>query len=108
MEEDFIKQPFLKLYAKHKGNTNGINKTHADESGARDFEEDMFCCVSMRLKTKTHTVKLILEEEFIKQLILNLYAKIKGNTSGIKTPQADDSGARDVEKDICVLRVHVP
>ena len=50
LEEDFIKQPFLKLYAKLKGNTNGINKPHADKSGTRDFEKHMFCCVSMCLK----------------------------------------------------------
>ena len=41
-EEDFVKQPFLKLYAKHKGNTNGIEKTHADESATRDFEKRDF------------------------------------------------------------------
>ena len=34
-EEDFIQQPFLKLYAKLKGHTNGIQKPHADESGTR-------------------------------------------------------------------------
>jgi hypothetical protein len=39
VDEDFIKQPFLKLYAKLKGNTNGINKPHADRSRARDFEQ---------------------------------------------------------------------
>ena len=39
LEEDFIKQPFLKLYAKLKGNTHGINKPHDDESGTRDFEQ---------------------------------------------------------------------
>ena len=37
-EEDFVKQPFLKLYAKHRGNMNGIEQPHADESGTRDFE----------------------------------------------------------------------
>ena len=42
LEEDFIKQPFLTLYAKLKGNTNGINKPHADESSARDFEKDIW------------------------------------------------------------------
>ena len=42
LDKDFIKQPFLKLYAKLKGNTNGINKPHADESRPRDFEKDMF------------------------------------------------------------------
>ena len=45
-EEDFVKQPFLKLYAKHTGNTNGIEKPHADESGTRDFEK---CDVSVRV-----------------------------------------------------------
>ena len=38
LEEDFVKQPFQKLCAKHKGNTNGIQQPHADESGTRDFE----------------------------------------------------------------------
>ena len=44
MEEDFIEQPFLKRYAKLKAHTNGINKAkpHADESGTRYFEKDMF------------------------------------------------------------------
>ena len=37
LEEDFIKQPFLKLYAKRKGHTNGINKPHADEKWATGF-----------------------------------------------------------------------
>ena len=36
-EEDFVKQPFLNLYAKHKGNTNGIKKPLADESSAAGF-----------------------------------------------------------------------
>ena len=35
MDEDFIKQPILKLYTKLKGNTNGIETKHADESGQR-------------------------------------------------------------------------
>ena len=52
LDEDFIKQPFLKLYAKLKGNTHGIKKPHADESGARDFEKEIVCCVSMCLKHK--------------------------------------------------------
>ena len=38
LEEDFIEQPFLKLYAKLKGNTNGIKQPHADECRPRDFE----------------------------------------------------------------------
>ena len=38
LEEDFVKQPFLKLYAKLKGHTHGITKPHADASGTRDFE----------------------------------------------------------------------
>ena len=37
LEEDFIKQQFLNLYAKLKGNTNGIKKPHAHESSAREF-----------------------------------------------------------------------
>ena len=37
LEQDFIKQPFLKLYAKLKGNTHGIKQPHADESGTRDL-----------------------------------------------------------------------
>ena len=36
--EDFVKQPFVKLSAKHQGNTYGIDKPHADESRTRDFE----------------------------------------------------------------------
>ena len=38
LDEDSIKQPFLKLYAKLKGTTNAIKKPHADESGTRDFK----------------------------------------------------------------------
>ena len=34
-----MKKPFLKLYAKLKGSTNGIKKPHADESRTRDFEK---------------------------------------------------------------------
>ena len=52
LEEDFIKQPFLKLYAKLKGNTNVTNKPHADERGTRDFEKEFVCCVPMCRKTE--------------------------------------------------------
>ena len=38
LEADFIKHPFLQLYAKLKGNTHDIKKTDADESRPRDFE----------------------------------------------------------------------
>ena len=54
LEQDFVKQPFLKRSAKLKRNTNGINKPHADESGARDFEKEMLCCVAMCLKKQKH------------------------------------------------------
>ena len=50
LEEDFIKQPLLKLYAKLKGNTNGLELPHADERRPRDFENYICCCVSMCLK----------------------------------------------------------
>ena len=50
LEQDFVKQPFLNLYAKLKETTNGINKPDSDESGARDFENIFVCCVSMCLK----------------------------------------------------------
>ena len=39
-EEDFVEQPFLKLYAKHKGKYEWNTKPHADESGTRDFEKN--------------------------------------------------------------------
>ena len=68
------------------------NKTHADESVPRDFDKEMLCCVSMCLKT--NDVKIILEEDFIKQPFLKLYAKLKGNTHGIKRPHADERGTR--------------
>ena len=57
LEEDCIKQPFLKLYAKLKGKTNGINKPHADESGARYFEREMFraCpCALNNISSQNH------------------------------------------------------
>ena len=100
LEEDFIKQPFLKLYAKLKGNTNGTKKPHADESGARDFEKENYPCVSMCLKQETNQVKITMEEDFIKQAFLQLHAKHKGNTNGIKKQHADESGARDFEGEI--------
>ena len=84
LEEDLIKQPFLKLYAKLKGNTNGITQPHADERSARDFAKGYVPCVSMCLKKKNNKVKIMLEEDFIKQPFLKLYAKLKGNTNGIK------------------------
>ena len=56
LEQDFVKQPFLKLYAKLKEHTNGINKPHADESGTWDFEKYIVPCVSMCLKKET-TIK---------------------------------------------------
>ena len=43
-EEDFVEQPFLKLYAKLKGNTHEMKTTDADESGLRDFENEICCC----------------------------------------------------------------
>ena len=52
LEEDFTKQPFLKLYAKRKGNTNGINTPHADECRPRDFEKDMLSACRCALKMK--------------------------------------------------------
>ena len=98
-EEEFVKQPFLKLYANHKGNTHGIKTPHADESSARDFEKEIVPCVSMCLKQEknNYNVNIILEEEFIKQPFLHRYSKLKGNTNGIKTPHADESRARDFE-----------
>ena len=50
----------------------------------------------------------MLEEDFIKQPFLKLYAKLKGNTNGIKQPLADESSARDFDKEFFLLRVHVP
>ena len=50
LEQDFVKQPFLILYAKLKEDINGIKKPDADECGARDFETYVVCCVSMCLK----------------------------------------------------------
>ena len=52
LEQDFIKQPFLKLYAKLKRNTNGINKPHADKSGAREFENRFICACPCALRKK--------------------------------------------------------
>ena len=49
LEQDFTKQPFRKLYAKLKENTNGINKPHADKRRTRDFEKGDVPCVSMCL-----------------------------------------------------------
>ena len=51
LDEDFIKQPFLKLYAKLKGNTNEIQTTHADESRTQDFENiDVYVRVDVPYK----------------------------------------------------------
>ena len=50
LEADFIKQPFLQVYAKLKGNTNETQQPDAAESRPRDCEKEMFCCVSMRFK----------------------------------------------------------
>ena len=97
MDKDFIKQPFLKLHATLKGNTNGIKKPHADESGTRDFEKHIVPCVSMCLTKGNYKVKIILEEDFIKQPFLSLYAKLKEHTNGIKKPHADESVTRDFE-----------
>ena len=41
------RQGKARLYAKLEGNTNGINKPHADESRARDFEKEMCPCVDV-------------------------------------------------------------
>ena len=51
LEQAFVKQPFLKLYAKLEEQTNGIKRPHADESRPRVFEKEIVCCVSMCLKT---------------------------------------------------------
>ena len=50
----------------------------------------------------------MLEEDFVKQQILKLYAKLKGNTNAIEKPHADENGTRDFEKQDVLLRVHVP
>ena len=50
----------------------------------------------------------MLEQDFIKQPFLKLYAKLKENTNGIKKPVADKCGAQDFEKLNLLLRVHVP
>ena len=99
LEEDFIKQPFLKLYAKLKGNTHGINKHMLAKVGHGILKHRLLCCVSMRLK-KEKKVKIMLEEDFIKQPFLKRYAKLKGNTNGIKKPHADESRTRDFERDL--------
>ena len=52
LDEDFIKQPFLKLYAKVKGNTHEIKKPHADESRTRDVERDLFRACPCALNKK--------------------------------------------------------
>ena len=58
LEEDFIKQHFLKLYAKLKGNTHGIQQqTHADDSGTRDFEKKNVACPCALKKKKQNKVK---------------------------------------------------
>ena len=101
LEEEFIKQQILNLYAKLKGNTHGINKPHADESSARDFEKEIFrACRCALKKKKNHNVKIILEKEFIKQPFLKLYAKLKGSTNGINKPHADEWSDRDFEKEM--------
>ena len=101
LEDDFIKQPFLQLYGKLTGKTTGIKTTHADQKKKpRDFEKEMCCCVSACIKKEKHEVKVILEEDFIKQPFLKLSSKLKGNTNGIKTPHADDSVPRDFEKEM--------
>ena len=84
LEQDFIKQPFLKLYAKLKEHTNGINKPHADESRTRDFEKKRFVrACRCALKKENNKVKIILEDDFIKQPFMKLYAKVRDNTNGI-------------------------
>ena len=52
LAQDFVKQPFLKLYAKLKESTDGIKKADADESGARDFENILFVACPCALKRK--------------------------------------------------------
>ena len=52
LDEDFITQPFLKLYAKLKGNTHASKKTHAEESGTRHFEKEIWGSVSVCLEQK--------------------------------------------------------
>ena len=80
-----------------KGSTNGINK-----NVLKKVNNDV------PYKRHNNTDKIILEEDFIKQPLLKLYAKLKGNTHGIKKPHAHASGTRDFEKKIVLLRVDVP
>ena len=101
MEKDFIQKPFLKLYATLKGNTNGIKKTHADESSARDFEKGDFSVrVHVPSKIKNNKVKIMLEEDFVKQPFLKLYSKSREILMKFQKPHADESSARDFEKEI--------
>ena len=109
MEEDFITQPFLKLYAKLKGNTNAIKKPHADKSGTRDFEKKIWGVrVDVPKKRNNTKANITLDEDFIKQPILKLYAKLKGNVNAIQQPHAAGRGTRDFEKGYVLLRVDVP
>ena len=99
LEQDFVKQQFLKLYAKLKEHTNAINKPHGDESRTRDFERECFRACPCALKKKNNKVQIMLEQDFVKQPFLKLYAKLKENTNGIKKPHADKSRTRDFEKE---------
>ena len=64
------------------------------KSGPRDFEKEMFPCVSMCFKKEIILKKKnTLDKDFITQPFLKLYAKLKGNTHGIKKPHADGKWA---------------
>ena len=101
-EEDFIKQPFLNVYAKLKGNTNVITKNNMlTQVGHGILNKRLFVACPCTL-TENNKVKIILEEEFIEQPILNLYAKFRGNTSGIKNHMLTKVG-HDILKRRCVV-----
>ena len=98
LEEDFIKQPFLKLYATLKGNTNGIKTNHMLTKVGHVILKRR-CVVACRCAlNKKKSVHIILEEDFIKQPILKLDAKRRGNINGINKPHAAKSATRYVEK----------
>ena len=88
MEEDVIKQPFLKPYAKTQGKYAWNQQKHMLTKVDNDVP----------YKRHNNTDRIILEEDFIKQPLLKLYAKLKGNINGLRKPHRDESRTRDLEQ----------
>ena len=91
------------LYAKVKGNTNGIKQLDSSTSREQAFQTEFYSCVLMCIKKNEFKKKHMMTMN--EHEIWDLYAKVKGNTSGIKQLNSLTRRAQAFQKEFysCVL-----